>query len=302
MKKNELELYLLKSLRDKVGEECEVSAISVLKNNNTKLRAFRFVKKDTVLSPTIYLNQYYSMYDDGMDEESLAVRIFEDYKASVKDDVPDLSFFFEYEKMREPLMCKIINVSRNKEILKGIPYIPFLDLAIVFYCRVGLSDRQTGTVLIRNDHFNMWNVSTEDMYKDALENNRRILGISARPITEVMIDLLRMIYNVEAEDDDMVEIDDLPMYVLTNNSGLNGAACMLDCAFMEGFGEKIGGSFFILPSSVHEIIIIPENQAVSIDHLKDMVRLINKTEVPREEVLSDEVYLYDYSKKAVAFA
>ncbi|MCR5279741.1 MAG: DUF5688 family protein [Lachnospiraceae bacterium] len=303
MNQKELESLLLDNLRERLGDECDINVISVLKNNNTRLRAIRFTRKDSIIHPTIYLERYYAMLKDGVSPEDICSTLYGDYMESVKENAPDLSFFTDYEKMREHIVCKLISVDRNEDILKDVPFVPFLDLAAVFYCNVNLSKGHQGSVLIRNNHFKTWNITVDELYKDALENNRKQLGTSARPIADVLTDLFTYLGKTAPEGEEPAVIpEDIQMYVLTNKNGLNGAACMLDRVFMEDFGNKLGGSYFILPSSVHELIVLPVCKDMEIGHLREMVKLINKTEVPREEVLSDEVYIYDYKRKVVAYA
>ena len=303
MKKNEFEIELLNELNKRTGDLCTVNAISVLKNNDTLLKGFRFERKDSAIHPTIYLDRYYDMYCDGKSITDIADIMYGDYTESLSENEPDLSFFTDYEKMRERIVCKLISVSRNEGILRDVPHVPFLDLAVVFYCSVKLSSDHVGTVLIRNQHFKNWNVSADRVYRDALANNRRILGITARPITDV---LKEMIACFKRNDEDWRAPEGigegLPMYVLTNEKGMNGAACMLDISFLSYLGQKFGGGFFILPSSVHELIALPGDREMSVEKLKEMVRTINESEVPREEVLSDEVYFFDIEKNAVMLA
>lgn len=303
MKKKEFEKELLQELNVKTGDHCTVNLISVLKNNNTVLRGFRFERKDSAIHPTIYIERYYDMHREGKSVSEIADILFEDYRGSIQDEEPDLSFFTDYRKMREHIVCKLISIERNRKILEDIPHVSFLDLAIVFYCTVKLSSDQAGTVLIRNQHFKNWGVSLEKVYKDALANNRRVLGFTARPITDVLEEMYLMLRKSDEGMNAPAEFpQELPMYVLTNEKGLNGAACMLDSSFLSYLGKKMGGGFFILPSSVHELIALPENRDMSVTKLKEMVRAINETEVPREEVLSDEVYYFDVKKNAVMLA
>lgn len=84
-----------------------------------------------------------------------------------------------------------------------------------------------------------------------------------------------------------------PMYVATNDIRLRGAGVIAYPDFMEQATEKLGGSFFILPSSVHEVILVSDSIEMRASELKEMVTQINDSEVSPEERLTDNVYHYD---------
>ena len=83
------------------------------------------------------------------------------------------------------------------------------------------------------------------------------------------------------------------MYVMTNTRGINGAACLLYKNALARFAQKLKQDLFLLPSSVHEVILVPKSDILKKEDLSEMVREINKTEVSPKEVHSDTVYVYD---------
>ena len=82
------------------------------------------------------------------------------------------------------------------------------------------------------------------------------------------------------------------MYVLSNSLGQYGAGTLLNIPFMDSFLNRMEEDFYILPSSVHELILVPVSAAVSEDRLSQMVHEVNEKEVPEEDFLSDSVYRY----------
>ena len=87
----------------------------------------------------------------------------------------DVDFFRNPERVRPTVVYKLIHYEKNKELLKEIPHLPFLDLAVVFYCL--LTDTPVGhaTVLIHNSHLELWGKNTSWLYKAARENTERLL-------------------------------------------------------------------------------------------------------------------------------
>ena len=93
----------------------------------------------------------------------------------------------------------------------------------------------------------------------------------------------------------------LPMYVLSNQQKLFGAACMLYPGVLKEFAKKLQNDFFILPSSVHEIILVPAEKGTDKDTLREIVTDINRTQVAEDEVLADSVYYYNRDKEQITW-
>lgn len=302
----EFETNIVNYLEEKLSGKCEVVPTSVLKNNGTILRGIRFVSEGNVVQPTVYLNNYRHFFEEGKSVEEIGEILLEDYNDATLDIAPDLSFFYDYSSMKDRVMCKLINLKKNKELLKDVPHVPFLDLAVVFYCRLELSRQGVGTILIHNCHLKNWGIDVSRLYEDALNNNGRLLGSKTTPIGEMLTELMELMAKAHKETTPLKlsedELRDTNMYVLTNKEGLNGAACMLDKELLQAFSKTHGGDYIIIPSSVHELILLPGDLVGDAKHLKKIVKYINGTEVSDEDVLSDEVYIYDSKKNAVVFA
>ena len=114
----------------------------------------------------------------------------------------------------------------------------------------------------------------------AYENTGKLLPYELKTMKAVIQELT----DTESEDKEDV------MYVLSNRSRSYGAAAILYKGRLEGIGEY-------LPSSVHEVIIIPQSAAPGQEELSDLVTEINTTQVDAEEVLSNHAYYYDRKKK-----
>jgi hypothetical protein len=83
------------------------------------------------------------------------------------------------------------------------------------------------------------------------------------------------------------------MYVLSNDRGINGASTLLYPNVLYDFASSIRMNFYILPSSIHECILVPDTGKLSKAALKEMVKDVNDSHVSADEVLSNEVYYYD---------
>lgn len=102
------------------------------------------------------------------------------------------------------------------------------------------------------------------------------------------------------EDFASVELDN-EMLVVTNEQGIHGAVAMLDDAVLHTVAEHFGDNLHILPSSIHEILVVKAEEGRE-KELAEMVADINQAEVPLGERLSDNVYFYDRLKRELTMA
>lgn len=289
---------------NEIFEDVKVSRLEVVKNNGLKLCGLQFKKEDENIAPTLYLEGYYKDYEKGDNFFAVCDRIIEAYRDASREKMPDMGFFETYEGVRDKLFCKVINLERNREFLATVPYVECMDLAIVFYIVVNIGNN-AGSILIRNEHVSKWKTDIGTLYKDALQNNKEILKAFAYSIEDVLIEMIGKRSDENASelikmiDGNRDRTSSASMYVLTNREKYYGAACILDEDFLADFSDEIGGDFFILPSSVHELILIPDNGKLESEALRNMVHEVNATQVSPEEILSENIYRFSRKYRKV---
>lgn len=186
-------------------------------------------------------------------------------------------------------MFKLINYEQNKNLLQKIPHIKILDLAIIFNCLVDADETGNATILIYNQHLSLWNITKDDLYHLAMKNTPALLTYELRDMSDVLIELMAGVpcNSMKEEFEYMV-----PTYVLSNKSKLNGSGCIFYHNLLHNLCEKLECDLYILPSSIHEVILIPAYDHDSYDELTSMVKEVNSTQLSKEEILSDHVYFY----------
>lgn len=269
-------------LREAMPEGTEFNLVSLEKNNGITKEGLSVRKQGRKVAPTIYLEAYYGDFLEGRSIYGICERIMESCEECGFMEDFDVDFFLDYEKIRSTIVYKLINREKNKELLEDVPHLAFLDLALVFYCL--LSDTPVGqaTVLIHNSHMDLWKVSNGELYRDAKANSARLLPAELKTMGEV----IRELSGEESEE------AAVPMYVLTNTSRTLGAVSILYEGMMEACAKKLGGAYYLLPSSIHELILVPKEAVSDQERLVEMVRDINHTQVKNTEVLSDHIYFY----------
>lgn len=213
----------------------------------------------------------------------------------------DMKYFLEYESVKNNIVYKLINTEKNRELLEDIPYIEFLDLSIVFQCLISKKESHLETLLIHNVHTKIWGVTVEDLYKVAVENTRVLLPYEIKNMADVIDEIMK---EEDAEhfkhEDCMAKLESNNiMYVLSNQKRIEGAVCIIYPRLLRNFADKIGSSFYIIPASVHEVLLLLSENPEDREELKAMVKEINDTQMKAEEILSYSMYWFDKDKREI---
>lgn len=279
-------------LQAKVGDNRKIYIHTAVKNNGRTRKGITFVEKGINVSPTIYLEEYYERFVNGWCFEGIIEQILQLYQSVRVSQSWKCDFINDYEMVKDKIVIRLVNRKANQKLLREVPCLPYLDLAIIFHVLVELDEQgeRMATMLIRNEHLEWWNVSVDEMYGEALGNTERLLPSELSSMFMVIEEVLP-----EWERPEMQEDEDF-MYVLTNDRRSFGACTILYSERLKMIGMYLKENYYVLPSSVHEVIILPESKAVGKDDLTQIVYEINHTQVPDEEILSDNVYYYDIEK------
>lgn len=276
----------------------------VHKNNDRKFTGLQVLTKGSNIAPCLYLDGFYR---DDLNEEDLDT-ILQALKEAVheaKDKAPDIGEISDFSFMRDKIFYTLINASKNEDLLRVHPHILWNDLAIVFRCRVASYDEGCTSFLIGDALAKKWNVTAEDLYELAKENTPKLFSWKVTGMTEIMGQLLGMSNTLEPIEQNVNQITECvdEAYVATNSTGINGANVLLYDDVLREFGEKCGSNFYVLPSSIHEVLLVPESDTMNDVHsLEQMVSEVNATEVLPEEILSDSVYYYDRATSELKIA
>lgn len=294
-------------LQEEVGEEFSIKACKCKKNNGIVLHGISICnandQTDVVPVPAIYLDEYYQDYYAGKRSLSNIVAAILALNKERTVKMPfDVNTFIDFSKVKDGIMYKLINFEKSQELLQEIPYVKYLDLAVVFFYEV-LDFPEKGSVsniLIRNDHMEKWGASVEDLYNAAFDNTPSKHPVRVQDMESVIKIMTEMTSDGENSEDSnedfLCNIVPNPevstLYILSNHKGFYGAACLMYPDLLKKVAEKMETDIYILPSSVHEILVLPVSDFATPEQLKSMVKSVNMTEVSVEDYLSDNVYIY----------
>lgn len=273
------------SVQKKTGGDSSVRLASVLKNNRNCVDTISILRNGGNVSPAIYMEPYYQQYLDGNSIEEVAEHIVDFYGRHAREGRYDLSFYTDFEQVRKRVVCRLVNYAKNREMLNQVPHRRFLDLAVVYYYKMEDDTFGDAGILVKNEHMEMWNADPEELDDAAMSNTARFMPYECIRIADMLCDLT----GIRIDEDESCQI---PMYVLTNTEKSFGAATLLYRTVLEALAERFDSDFFVLPSSVHECMLIPTVEEFEPEKLREIVCEINEECVAEEEILGDTVYRY----------
>ena len=261
----------------------EISITEQRKNNNVIWDALS-IKGDRNIVPAIYLEPYYQAYTEGVKLDVILQKIADVYMESMKQAGEFSADRFQYEKVKNGIFVVVQNAEMNRELLENVPHEIRDDLALLYRVNVELSNGEKGSVLIHNTHLESWGIDEKTLKEVAWNNMHNYYP----PEFSNMSNVLRSVgYDEIPEDVEFVE-----MYVLGNKDKQYGAVYMFDTEVMSRIAGEIGGDLVVIPSSIHESILLKKQKETDFDTLREMVKEVNRTQLHPTEILSDEVYQY----------
>lgn len=277
-------------LQERMGADYEVKVTNITKNNDIRLVGVIMMRESDRISPTIYLEEPYRQYLAGTDMQEIVDKIVALYKEQVRGIDFDIDLFKEFECVRDRIFYKVINYEKNRKLLDDVPYFRWCDLAVVFYYAVEAKSMGRASILIHKNHLTMWAQTSDVLYQVAQRNMRQYMPELLLP----MYELVEEITGVKLE-----QADGVSMYVLTNQAKLNGASVMLYSDKIKELADRLQSDLIILPSSVHEVLLLPDDHEQKYDFYRQMVEEVNATQVEPEEILSYNLYRYSRKKEEI---
>lgn len=277
-------------LKKRMGKTYDIRVTTVTKNNDVRITGVIMMARGDTISPTIYLEGFYEQYQEGAAMERLVDEIISIYEDQMRDINLDMEFFQDFEKVRDRIFYKLISFEKNVRLLEDVPHFRWYDLAIVFYYAMEEELVGKASITIHNQHMTMWSQSVDSLYRTAQKNMKE--GMPELLLT--MSELFRQMTGVRIQKD-----DEIPMYVLTNQEKIYGAAALLYSEQLKDLADRIGYDLLILPSSVHEVLLVPDDHRKGYDFYIRMVDEVNRTQVEPEEVLSYKLYRYNRKRAEI---
>lgn len=268
--------------------------LSVEKQEVTKLQGQSYtgmaVKPEgSNIAATVNLKLFYDNVERGDMSLTAALRNIIDNISEITHNMPkiDIGMLMDYQQMKDKLTLHMIPIAGNEQKLAEIPHKTVEDMAVVYRFELESNEKGSSSILVTDVIMKNFGLTPEQLHADALEAAPITHPASLRNMNDVMRGMI-------GDAADMLMPDEpSPMWVATVGGGHNGACAIQYPGFLEQAAEMLRGDFFVLPSSVHEVLFVKDDGSLELSNLEDMVRNINETEVRPEDRLSDSVFHYD---------
>lgn len=281
--------------------DCKINMMPVRKNNNVTLTGITILENGTNISPTIYIDE---LIKQNLSPSEIVTQIKRRYEEA-KHDQPhfEVGSLTDFNKMQSKICYRLVNTGHNQELLETVPYLELQDLSVLFYLNL-----DNGSAVIHNSLADLWNVDADDLFELASKNTPILNKMDVGTMSDVMFDIFweehyselafedKEQAKLKFEEDLNIDSESCPMYIVSNQQRNYGAATLL---YDEGAAiGKIAMTIspkgcYVLPSSTHELILIPKSASISLEDLKAMVADVNRTQVNPVDYLSDNVYELD---------
>ena len=287
-----------------VSEHYEAEVFEVVKFNDEKLYGVRVKERGSKVGagPVFYLESAYEDYENGASINGIVAALI-DHADSLPPmpmapaDIEDLSF----DAVKDKLSFRVLEVARNEEFLDDKPYkADNFGTGLGMIVDIHFNDEYRATV-----NYNLMEKFEDEghygaeVIKTALENAKKI---DPPKFSDMGSALFGGSERNLLDEDDFEWEDDGGMFVLSTESGMFGASALFYPGILDRISEMFGVGLFILPSSVHEVIILPDTGAHNPEMLKQLVRQANRTVVEPNEVLSDNVFYFSYAENNLSIA
>ena len=276
--------------------------ISQVKKVNSTFDAIGVKGDNTSAFPTIYINDMYKVYQNGTDLETILTSacdvIARAYDESLGINVKDI-----LANASDNIFFMLINTEQNQSLLNSVPHRSFHDLSITYRIMVKFDKNGLQAIPITNGLAAELKMTEEQLFKCAENNTQRLFP----PTVKTMRDAMRKVFISMGMTEDFINkvLDRMSpepnMWIISNASCINGASSILYENELHELAEKMESNLYILPSSIHEVVVISAEMGNPED-LALMVAKINVSEVPLEDRLSNQVYHYDRNLRILTIA
>lgn len=295
MEYEEFKEQVLNRIRDFLPEKyagADISLRKAAKTNDTMLDEIVIQVHENAIKHIIHLDTHYEAYLNGWSMENILRQI-----AGVQFDALEQEYdhttlsenSLDFDKVKDRITCRLVNIELNRLFLADRPYTRIEDLAVVYNIQMGRLGNTNSSIPIKQSLFESFGVDIKVLHRIAVENMERLSPcVCGNPMERVM-----GLPPCPVDKEDVKE-SGMPfsLFLLMDKNGMYGAAAVLNDKMMGRIAESLGGNFYVLPSSIDEVMVLPKEPSVDLEELERMVKEINFFKVAPDEVLSDHVYEY----------
>ena len=291
---------LMEMIPEELRDGLEIQDTMVLKSNDQKHHGLTFKREESDAAPTIYLDDAYARFTQGEELHTLTAEIKDAYLQTLSMPEPQ-KVDFDYDKIKDKLTVRLLEIKRNRDFLATTPYMT-VGHGLAMVCDIKMRDGDEGSwrATVTQSMLEGQNYDKRELFMAAMDNAQLI-------DPPILVDMGQALFTHEGENllkrsEPLPPEDVSNMYVLSNTGGMLGSAVLFYPDTREHIAEVLGEGYCVLPSSQHEVLIIPDSAGIDRAELSEMVKQANQSVVEAKDVLSDTVFHYDRDEKKFELA
>ncbi len=287
-----VEEHIREFLPEEIRESVVVSVHPKRKANDVQQYGLMMRMGTEKVSPNFHLEDAWKEYESGMEMQEVLGNLVQEYMKyrDIQKHI-HVDESMEYEAVKDRVVYQVLNKEANRNNLRERIYTDigqgFVKVYAIHQKLNGFGTE--GSIAITHDVVKRFEYDAEEIREDAEENTPRIYPAVFAPVGQILDDAGQG----ESASNNTAEME---LHVLTNTAVHWGAGALFYPGMQEKIAEQFGRNYYVLPSSVHEVMIAPEKPGIRDGKLEQIVRRINREKVSREDFLSNKVLFYDREK------
>ena len=287
---------ILRQLPEDVRNGLSLKEVEVVKINDQKNHGFCFQKDGSKASPTLYLDQAYDLFRHGASLERLMGDVTRAYLENIgrgNDPAePDLSF----DNIRDKLSLRLVETKRNREYLLDKPHLDVGNgLALICDLQLSRNMSECWRTVVNNGIAEANGYDKNELFQEAIRSAVKIDPPEMKDLQDVVFgdkDGRNLLSGTDAPlKDNAGSIE--PIYLISSRSRQFGAAAFFYPGVKEQAADILGEGYTVLPSSLHEVLLVPDSSQIPVRDLQNMVKETNRSQVEPKDILSDNIYHFD---------
>lgn len=291
---------LIKNLNALTSPGISVQLQLIKKNNTTDrvgLVLFDEHEREQMISPIAYPDDLYQMFLSGSSMEEVTDFAWQILHTPAPPEM-DFRIFEDREYILKHAVLRLVGRQRNEECLKDACFREFLDFAVTIGILIRDGERSYAMAVLTRGLFDTLGITENELFRRAAENSAAYFGDSMKDMN-----LLMHKPGKDAEvDPEHLTPSENGRYILTNRGGFYGATVLMYSQKLRQLAESLKRDLLILPVSIHEVILLPETGEEDVESIRAFVADVNRSEIPREYILTDNVYRYSRERDCIEFA
>lgn len=278
---------VVKEVEEKFGEEYSVQSIEISKNNGVEMIGVVIRRQGEQIGVVVYLSKKRLEKDD---VSEIVNSVQQQYKEgrTTKNPLDGIEeSIWDKQFVLSRVVYQLVNKEKNAKFLESVPHEEFLDLALIYRVMLRVSEGEVVSYVLSNVLLQEMGVLPEELSQAAKENTKSLLGVYCRELGEMLQEQFSMKLPREQV------IKSMLLWILTNSVKTNGAVLMTYPSVLSELAEKLESNLLILPSSIHEVLLLAEPKDGRVEDFREIVRTVNASEVSEQEFLSDNVYRFN---------